>query len=134
MKTIQLALSYSEFTHSLRNLLLRDGNHRVCVVDRPDLRLDGVVVMDDNSAEEISLPDVERFVVIARKGSDRLAKIWDAGVRHVVFEGDSPSTVHLAIISAELQLLSKDSVEAGKLGSGPGFDAAAACAAFHDHR
>jgi hypothetical protein len=106
MKTIQLALQNSEYAESLRCLLLRDGTHRVYVVDRPDLRLDGVVVIDSAQADSLSLLDgePERFVVITRKGSDHLAKIWDAGVRHVVFEGDPPSTAHLAIIAAEMRL------------------------------
>lgn len=106
MKTIQLALQNSEYAESLRSLLLRDGSHRVYVVDRPDLRLDGVIVIDGNQGETLSFLDgePERFVVITRKGSDHLSRIWDLGVRHVVFEGDSPSTAHLAIIAAEMRL------------------------------
>jgi len=106
MKTIQLALENSDYTKSLHDLLLRDGTHRVFVVDRPDLKLDGVVVIDGNRPESLGILDrePERFVLITRKGSDQLARIWDAGVRHVVFEGDSPSTAHLAIIAAEMRL------------------------------
>ncbi|HLH01055.1 MAG TPA: hypothetical protein VKX49_32425 [Bryobacteraceae bacterium] len=106
MKTIQMALRNAEYAEALRNLLLRDGTHRVYLVEQPDLRLDGVIVVDGNRAESLSLLDgePERFVVITRKGSEHLARIWDAGVRHVVFEGDSPSTAHLAIIAAELRL------------------------------
>src|SRR5579872_3898812 len=99
MKTIQMVLRDGEYAGALRDLLLRDGTHRVYLVEQPDLRLDGVVVIDGNRAESLSFLDgePERFVVITRKGSDHLARIWDAGVRHVVFEGDSPSTAHLAI-------------------------------------
>ena len=106
MKTIQMALRDSEYADALRSLLLRDGTHRVYLVEQPDLRLDGVIVIDGNQAQNLTLLDgePERFVVITRKGSDHLARIWDAGVRHVVFEGDSPSTAHLAIIAAELRL------------------------------
>lgn len=106
MKTVQLAIGNTEYAQSLRNLLLRDGTHRVYVVDRPDLRLDGIVVIDGNRGDELSLLDSEpeRFVVIARKGSDFLSRIWDAGVRHVLFEGDPPNTAQLAIIAAELRL------------------------------
>ena len=106
MKTIQLALQDTEYAASLRGLLLRDGTHRVYVVENPDLRLDGVIVIDGNRKENFSFLDgePERFVVITRKGSDHLSRIWDAGVRHVVFEGDSPSTAHLAIIAAEMRL------------------------------
>ena len=32
------------------------------------------------------------------------ARLWNAGIRHVVFEGDSPNTAQLAIIAAELRL------------------------------
>ncbi|HYL36653.1 MAG TPA: hypothetical protein VEV17_12135 [Bryobacteraceae bacterium] len=123
MKTIQLALQNSEYSESLRCLLVRDGTHRVYVVDRPDLRLDGVIVIDGNQADTLSFLDgePERFVVITRKGSDHLAKIWDAGVRHVVFEGDPPSTAHLAIIAAEMRLPRLNG--RGKMsGSGPYYE------------
>ncbi len=106
MKTVQLALLDSEYAQSLRKLLLRDGSHRVVMVEQPDLKMDGVVVIDGSKIENLSLlePEPERFVVITRKGTDHLSKVWEAGVRHVVFEGDSPNTVQLAIIAAELRL------------------------------
>jgi hypothetical protein len=119
MKTIQMALRNSEYAEALRGLLLRDGSHRVYSVDRPDLRLDGVIIVDGAEAENLCLNagEAERFVVITRKGSAQLNRIWDAGVRHVVFEGDSPSTAHLAVIAAELRLLKKNATGA----SGSGF-------------
>jgi len=106
MKTIQLAIRDSEYAQSLRDSLLRDGTHRVYLVDRPDLRIDGVIVIDGNNVDGISgcIQQPERFVVIAHKGSDSLSRLWNAGIRHVVFEGDSPSTAQLAIIAAELRL------------------------------
>jgi len=106
MKTVQMVMKDGEYADALRNLLLRDGTHRVDLVERPDLRAQGVIVIDASHTESLSFLDgePERFVVITRKGSDHLARIWDAGVRHVVFEGDSPSTAHLAIIAAELRL------------------------------
>jgi hypothetical protein len=77
----------------------------VYVVDQPDMRIDGVVVIDENQLD--NLPPCgeqpERFVVITRKGSDSLSRLWNAGIRHVVFEGDSPNTTQL-VISAELRL------------------------------
>lgn len=106
MKTVQLALRDSEYAQSLRNSLLRDGSHRVYVVEQPDLRLDGVIVIDGTSLED--LPSLgqqpERFVVIARKSNESFAQLWKAGIRHAVFEGDSPNTAQLAIIAAELRL------------------------------
>lgn len=106
MKTIQLALGNSEYAKTLQNLLLRDGTHRVYLVDRPDRRLDGVIVIDGNCPENLPFLDgePERFVVIMKKGSDHLSKIWEAGVRHVLFDGDPPNTAQLAIIAAELRL------------------------------
>lgn len=106
MKIVQIALRDSDYAQALRNLLLRDGNHRVYVVEDADLRLDGVVVTDAVAADNLSMLQKapERFVVLTRKVSDHLSKIWDAGVRHVVFEGDSPSTAQLAVIAAELRL------------------------------
>jgi len=105
MKTVQLAIHDSEYAQSLRNLLLRDGAHRVYLVDEPDLKLDGVVVIDETRFDHLGVTNLEpeRFVVVTRKGTDRLAKVWDAGVRHVVFEEDSPNTTQLAIIAAELR-------------------------------
>jgi hypothetical protein len=106
MKTVQLAIPDAEYAQTLRDLLSRDGTHRVYVVDRPDLRLDGIVMIDGDRSGNLSMLDSEpeRFVVITHKGSDSLSKIWDAGVRHVLFEGDPPNTAQLAIIAAELRL------------------------------
>lgn len=106
MKTVQLAIGNTEYAQSLRTLLERDGTHRVYVVDVPDLRLDGVVVVDGTRPQNLAMLDSEpeRFVVITHKGSDYLARIWDAGVRHVLFDIDPPNTAQLAIIAAELRL------------------------------
>ena len=105
MKTVQLAIRDSEYAQSLRNLLMRDGTHKVYLVERPDLGLDGVVVMDEArfGYSALAEPEPERFVVITRKGAN-LARVWDAGIRHVVFEEDSPNTAQLAVIAAELRL------------------------------
>jgi hypothetical protein len=106
MKTVQLAIPNSNYVQALRNLLLRDGKHRVHLVERPDLALDGVVVIDANNPENLSLleSNPDRFVVVARSGTDNLSRIWQAGVTHVVFEKDPPSTYQLSIIAAELRL------------------------------
>lgn len=118
MKTVQLAIGNTEYAQSLRNLLLRDGAHRVYIVERPDLRLDGVVLIDGNRGEDLSMlySEPERFVIIAKKGSECLSRIWDAGVRHVLFDGDPPNTAQLAIIAAELRLPS--TAESRRRGNG----------------
>ena len=106
MRTVQLALADSEYAQALRSLLLRDGTHQVLLVERPDLTLDGVVVIDRARLGNHSLlaSQPERFVVITPKTVD-LKRIWDAGVWHVIFEGDSPNTALLAVIAAELRLM-----------------------------
>jgi hypothetical protein len=105
MRTVQFAIRDLEYAESVRNLLLRDGTHRVYLVDRPNLGLDGVIVIDDNRFQNLAERDSEpeRFVVITHKGAENLSKVWEAGIRHVVFEGDPPHTTQLAIIAAELR-------------------------------
>jgi len=112
MKTVQLAIGDSEYVLSLRDSLLRDGRHQVYLVDQPDMRIDGVVVIDGNKLDNLAPcgEQVERLVVITRNGSDSLSRLWNAGIRHVVFEGDSPHTAQLAIIAAELRLPSLEPV------------------------
>ena len=105
MKTVQLAIRDADYAQLLRSLLLRDGMHRVLLVDQPDLQLDGVVVVDENKFDTVFLSqsDPDRFVVLTRKNSARLSRVWDAGIRHVVFDDDPPNTAQLAIIAAELR-------------------------------
>src|SRR5262249_52663645 len=85
---------------------LRDGTHRVLLVDKPDLKQEGVVVIEAGRLENLSILSVqpERFVIITRKGTTHLTRILEAGVRHVVFEEDSPNRPHLAGIAAELRM------------------------------
>lgn len=105
--TVQLAIHDAGYAQALRNELLRDGSHQVYLVEKPDLKRDGVVVVDEQTFD--NLPSMagsicERLVVIARKGADHLAQIWQAGVRHVVFEKDSSATAQMAILAVELRL------------------------------
>jgi hypothetical protein len=106
MKTVQLAIPDSEYAAELQSLLVRDGTHRVYLVERPDLGLDGVVLIAANNSENLALleSDPERFIVVTKEGSDNLSRIWKAGARHVVFEKDPPHTAQLAIFATELQL------------------------------
>ena len=116
MSTVQLAIHNHRYAATLADLLQRDGSHEVALVDRPDLDAGGIIVMDGSTPENLLLFEAqpERFVVIARKDAGLLSRIWDAGVRHVVFEEDSPTTALLAVIAAELRAphLRDDSVPA----------------------
>jgi hypothetical protein len=105
MKTVQVAIGDAEHSQAISNLLRREGMHSVVVVEEPDLSLDGVIVLDCEHLERIGCETVstDRFVLITRKDPDKLARIWNAGIRHVVFEDDSPNTVQLAVSAAELR-------------------------------
>ena len=54
----------------------------------------------------------KRLLLMAHKDRDDLSKIWDAGVRHVLFYGDSPQTVRVAVLGRELSI-SVNGVSAG---------------------
>jgi hypothetical protein len=106
MKTVQVALRDSEHAYSLRELLLGDGVHQVHLVERPNLAIAGVIVMEVDHLEKSGAlaGGQERLVVMASKASADLARLWKSGVRHVVFHGDSPRTVRVAVLATELSL------------------------------
>ncbi|HTW68133.1 MAG TPA: hypothetical protein VME17_26135 [Bryobacteraceae bacterium] len=110
MKTVQVALRDSEQANSLRDLLTGDGAHQVHLVEQPDMGMAGVIVMDlDNLPASNALTGVpERVVVVASKANDDLARAWKAGVRRVVFYGDDPGTLRIAVLATELTLGTED--------------------------
>ena len=105
MSTVQLAIRNQRYAAALADLLQRDGTHKVVLADKPDLKVGGIIVLDGNVAENLVNFEAqpERFVVVTKKDAGLLARVWDAGVRHVVFEEDSPSLAMLAVIAAELR-------------------------------
>jgi hypothetical protein len=105
MSTVQLAIRNQGYAAALAELLRRDGSHRVVLAETPDLKVDGIIALDGDKTENLLLFEAqpERFVVITRKDAGLLARVWNAGVRHVVFEDDSPSLAMLAVIAAELR-------------------------------
>jgi hypothetical protein len=106
MTTVQVAVCDVQLAHRLESLLFQCGRHIVRVVRQPDFSLDGVIVIDskmlDNPLYFAEQPD--RFVVITPNDQAVLAKIWEAGVPHVVFEDDSAKTAELAVSAAEIRL------------------------------
>lgn len=106
MLTVQLAIENQRYAAELADLLQRDGSHVVVVVDHPDPGVDGIIVVDGDRQENLVQFETqpERFVVIVRKSAEFLSRVWDAGVRHVAFEEDSPRTALLAISAAELRV------------------------------
>jgi hypothetical protein len=105
MSTVQLAIRNRSYAAALAELLQRDGSHKVVLAETPDLNVDGIIALDGDKTENLLLFEAqpERFVVITRKDAGLLAQVWDAGVRHVVFEEDSPALAMLAVIAAELR-------------------------------
>jgi hypothetical protein len=106
IKIVQVAIQDPAYADSIRKLLLQDGLHWVYMVDQPDLRVEGVIVMDAARLDDIQLlqDEQKRLVVLVRKEGDDLSKIWDAGIRHVVFQGDPPHTARVAVLGVELTL------------------------------
>jgi len=107
MKTVQVAIHDAECSQSICEVLRREGRHTIVVVEQPDFSLDGVIVIDCDHLERIGqgAEQPDRFVLVTRKDPDRLARLWNAGIRHVVFEDDPPNTVQLAVSAAELRQL-----------------------------
>jgi hypothetical protein len=104
-RIVQLVLRNSGYALWLRSLLLEDGVHRILLVDRPDMRLGGIVVVDEDDFDcLLPILDPERFVVIVHKGTNNIALIWNTGIRHVVFEEDALQTAQLAVIATEMKL------------------------------
>jgi len=106
MKTVQVAIQDSGYADSIRNLLSRDGSHLVHLVREPDPTVAGVILVDSARLDctPLLLQEHRRLIVMARKDCRDLAKIWDAGVRHVVFEGDSPDMTRVVVLGVELGL------------------------------
>jgi hypothetical protein len=105
MKTVQVAIQDPGYADSIRDLLVQDGSHRVHLVERPDPALEGVIIADAAHLDGLPLSnEKERLVVMVHKERDDLLKIWDAGVRHVVFQGDPPQTARVVVLGVELGL------------------------------
>lgn len=118
MTTVQLAISNADYLRSLRSLLAQDGDHHVVVVDKPNPRVPGLIVVErDLLGDSLNSGEAERFVVIApREAYFHLSQLWQAGFHHVVFERDPPTTAYLAVLAAELKLLAKTRHEVGNVG------------------
>jgi len=110
VKTVQLAIQDPELAHSIRNLLLQDGRHQVHLVDLPDLTVAGVILIE--AVHLRNFPSLtnqpERLVVIVHRERDDLSKIWDAGVRHVLFHGDSPQAACTKVLGVELAMAPRE--------------------------
>ena len=106
MRTVQLSIADAGYAAALREALTRTGPWHVEMVDRPDLAMPGVLVLDESSFEQLPLPlsNPERVVLISRQDPQFLARAWDASIVSVLSTQDSLPTVLLAIMAAALRI------------------------------
>jgi hypothetical protein len=103
MRTVQIAIADRRYANQIRDLLVRDGTHRVYIVDAPDPSVDGIILLDDRLVDDLPTYDLDRCVVLSRNTLEHISALFDSGVRHLVFVGDSPGTARLAILGVELR-------------------------------
>jgi hypothetical protein len=106
VKTVQVAIPDPAYADSVRNLLIQDVRHQVHLVERPNFDLPGVIILDAicvNSFPTVA-KEQKRLLVLAHKERDDLAKLWDAGIRHVLFYEDTPQWLTMQVLGIELSL------------------------------
>jgi hypothetical protein len=105
VKTVQVAIQDLAYAESIRDLLSQEAGHRVHLVEKPDVTVEGVIIVDATHLGNFpTLANERRVVVMVHKDRDDLSKIWDAGARHVLFYGDPPRRVRVAVLGLELSL------------------------------
>lgn len=115
MDTVQLAIADAAYAAALSELLERSVGGEVRVVERPDAKREGVIVVDSEALERLPLPLVrpERVVLITRNDPEQLSRAWNAGILSVVFCNDPLNTAVLAILAAGLRRSSGGRKEGG---------------------
>ena len=106
MEIVQLAISNPAYGSALRELLLRNATWKVLTVDIPDMRAEGVVVLDTVTLQRLpsQIAGPERVVLVTQNDPQHLTRAWEAGIVSVVFENDPISTALLAIMAAQLRV------------------------------
>jgi hypothetical protein len=106
METVQLAIGNVAYATALRDVLGPNAGAKVSVVERPDLRFEGVIVLDSAALDALppGFPNPERIVLVTQNEPRLLAQAWEAGVVSVVFENDPLDTALLAIMAARLRV------------------------------
>ena len=106
METIQLAIANGNYAAALRDLLMRNAGWKALIVESPDIRSGGVIVLDTGALDSLpsGLPNPERVVLITHNEPQLLARAWEAGIVSVVFENDPMDTALLAIMAARLNV------------------------------
>ena len=109
--SVQVAIGNASYRQALRDLLVRSGNWEVLLVDDPDLRREGVIVLDPEHLRRLPGPfPCPQCIVLVARDRGQMSRAWDAGIHSVVMEIDPLSTTILAIMSAGL----RSPVQAGR--------------------
>jgi hypothetical protein len=106
METIQLTIADKAYAAALRDLLVRTAGCKVTAVEFPDMREEGVIVLDSDALDRLpsEVPNPERVVLIAPNDPRLLSRAWAAGIVSVVFDNDPINTALLAIMAARLRV------------------------------
>ena len=106
METVQLAITNGTYATTLRELLARNAGWKALIVESPNTRAEGVIVLDTLALESLpsGFPNPERVVLITQNEPQLLARAWEAGIVSVVFENDPMDTALLAIMAARLNV------------------------------
>src|SRR5579871_1129919 len=109
MQTVQVSIANGQYAAAVQEALARSCAWHVEPVDRPDLSLLSVMVLDEQAFDRLPLPlsHPERIVLVTHKEPQApqfLSQAWEAGIVSVVSEEDPLSTVLLAIMAAALRV------------------------------
>lgn len=111
IKNVQIAIEDRVYAEQLRGLLEEDGEHRAYVVDRPNPAIDGVIVLDETTVDDVAVPagrDGMRYFVLGNEASDP-NKLWNAGVQRLLPAKHPPELIRFAILYTELILSQENS-------------------------
>lgn len=111
INNVQIAIEDRVYAEHLRGLLEEDSEHRAYVVDRPNPAIDGVVVLDETTVGDVTIPagrDGMRHFVLGNERADP-DKLWNAGVRRLLPKHPS-ELVRFAILYTERMLSQENSV------------------------
>jgi hypothetical protein len=114
MACVQILLPENEYASHLQRLLGRESDCECKRVARPEWDVGGPIVADRAAVERFPelLEHPDRLVPVATKDPAYQARLWEHGIRYVVFDTDPPSTAVLAILSAALRERSQSSAKA----------------------
>ena len=106
MINVQITIADRGYAEQVAQLLA-DGEHQVHIVDSPAQAMDGVILIDEPHLHALGLDpkDAERYIVLEPNNPSNTADLWRAGVRYVAFTSDPVAVTKMAVLAAELRLM-----------------------------